>query len=66
MAAGAGSAQAEESGQPLWRHFLMAGLIAALLVPVLFFPPFHLIEARLYDIMSVVAPARPTPPTRGG
>jgi adenylate cyclase len=61
MAAGAGSGQPEESGQPLWRHFLMAGLIAALLLPVLFFPPFHLIEARLYDIMSVIAPPRPPP-----
>jgi adenylate cyclase len=57
---GGAAAQTEESGQPLWRHFLMAGLIAALLIPVLFFPPFHLIEARLYDIMSVIAP--PPPP----
>lgn len=40
----------------------MAGLIAALLIPVLFFKPFHLIEARLYDILSVVTPARPPQP----
>ena len=38
----------------------MAGFIAALLIPVLFVPTFHLIEARLYDIMSVIAP--PPPP----
>ena len=50
-------------GQPLWRHFLMAGLIAALLLPVLFFRPFHLIEARLFDILSIVAPARPPQPS---
>ncbi len=37
----------------------MAGLIAALLLPVLFFPPFRLIEARLYDILSVLAPPVP-------
>ncbi len=37
----------------------MAGLIAALLIPVLVFPPFRLIEARLYDILSVVAPPLP-------
>src|SRR3712207_5747788 len=37
----------------------MAGLIAALLIPVVFFPPFRLIEARLYDILSVIAPLRP-------
>ncbi|WP_262030671.1 CHASE2 domain-containing protein [Microvirga sp. Mcv34] len=40
----------------------MAGLIAALLVPVLYFPPFHLIEARLYDILSVVSPPLPARP----
>jgi adenylate cyclase len=51
-----------EGGGPLWRHFAMAGLIAALLIPVLFFKPFHLIEARLYDIVSVIAPPRPPQP----
>ncbi len=40
----------------------MAGLVAALLLPVLYFPPFRLIEARLYDILSVVAPPFPTDP----
>lgn len=60
MSGGPSSSQTEESGQPAWRHFLMAGLIAALLIPVLFVPTFHLIEARLYDIMSVTAP--PPPP----
>lgn len=40
----------------------MAGLIAALLIPVLYFPPFRLIEARLYDILSVIAPPLPAQP----
>ncbi|MGO4526700.1 CHASE2 domain-containing protein [Microvirga sp. 2MCAF35] len=40
----------------------MAGLIAALLMPVLYFPPIHLIEARLYDILSVVSPPLPARP----
>ncbi|MBB4041258.1 adenylate cyclase [Microvirga flocculans] len=40
----------------------MAGLIAALLIPVVFFPPFRLIEARLYDLLSVIAPPRPSQP----
>jgi adenylate cyclase len=40
----------------------MAGLVAALLIPVLFFPPFRLIEARLYDILSVIAPPLPAQP----
>ena len=47
-------------GEPLWRHFGMAGLIAALLIPfVFFFQPMRLIEARLYDILSVIAPPAP-------
>jgi adenylate cyclase len=41
----------------------MAGLIAALLIPLQFFPPFRLIEARLYDIFSIIAP--PLPPEPG-
>ncbi|UVF19949.1 adenylate/guanylate cyclase domain-containing protein [Microvirga terrae] len=40
----------------------MAGLIAALLIPVLAFPPFRLVEARLYDILSVIAPPLPAQP----
>src|SRR3712207_2925658 len=40
----------------------MAGLVAALLIPVVFFPPFRLIEARLYDILSVIAPPVPSTP----
>ena len=38
----------------------MAGLIAALLVPLAFFKPFYLIEAKLFDILSVIAPPRPS------
>ncbi|MBQ0820879.1 adenylate/guanylate cyclase domain-containing protein [Microvirga sp. HBU67558] len=40
----------------------MAALIAALLIPVLAFPPFRLVEARLYDILSVIAPPLPAQP----
>ncbi|MEZ0169057.1 CHASE2 domain-containing protein [Microvirga sp. TS319] len=39
----------------------MAGLIAALLAPLVFFPPFALIEARLFDLLSIIAPPRPFP-----
>lgn len=38
----------------------MAGLVAALLVPLAFFPPFYLIEAKLFDILSVISPPRPS------
>lgn len=51
------------SGGPLWRHFAMAGLVAALLIPFQFFSAFHLIEARLYDILSVIAPPYPLKPS---
>jgi adenylate cyclase len=57
-----GASSDYSGGEPLWRHFVMAGLIAALLIPVLFFPPFRLIEARLYDILSVIAPPLPVEP----
>ncbi|MGF9756204.1 adenylate/guanylate cyclase domain-containing protein [Microvirga sp. 0TCS3.31] len=40
----------------------MAGIIAALLIPFLFFQPFRLIEARLYDLLSVIAPPLPAEP----
>jgi adenylate cyclase len=53
-------ASTSRSGEPLWRHFAMAGLIAALLVPLAFFKPFYLIEAKLFDILSVIAPPRPS------
>nr|WP_246215753.1 adenylate/guanylate cyclase domain-containing protein [Microvirga makkahensis] len=48
-----------QTGEPLRRHFVMAGLIAALLTPLVFFPPFRLIEAKVFDILSIVAPPRP-------
>ncbi|WP_237050274.1 CHASE2 domain-containing protein [Microvirga ossetica] len=57
-----GASSDYSGGEPLWRHFVMAGLIAALLIPVLFFPPFRLIEARLYDILSVISPPLPAEP----
>jgi adenylate cyclase len=41
----------------------MAGIIAALLIPFLFFfSPIRLIEARLYDLLSVIAPPLPAEP----
>ncbi|MET0742523.1 MAG: adenylate/guanylate cyclase domain-containing protein [Microvirga sp.] len=46
-----------------WRHLAIAVLMAALLMPLLFFAPFRLVELRLFDIMSTLAP--PTPPTPG-
>jgi adenylate cyclase len=48
-----------QDGEPLWRHFVMAGLIAALLTPLVFFKPFTLVEAKLFDIFSTIAPPRP-------
>jgi len=40
----------------------MSGLIALLLMPLLFFKPFGLIEGRLYDLFSTIAPPRPPQP----
>jgi adenylate cyclase len=37
----------------------MAGLVAALLAPLVFFPPMTLIEAKLFDILSTLSPPRP-------
>ncbi len=50
-------------GEPLWRHFAMAGLVAALLIPFLFVNSFKLIEDRLYDILSVIEPPLPAEPS---
>ena len=55
------SAARAQNGEPLWRHFVMAGLVAALLAPLVFFQPFTLIEAKLFDILSTIAPPRPQP-----
>jgi adenylate cyclase len=55
-------AQDGEPVAPRWRNLLIAVVAAALLVPFLFFPPFRLIEARLFDIASTLAPLRPTQP----
>src|SRR5919107_2101301 len=49
-------------GRSPWRHLIIAALISALLIPVSFFRPFGLIEARLYDILSTIAPPRPPQP----
>ncbi len=37
----------------------MAGLVAALLTPLVFFPPFKLVEAKIFDILSIIVPPRP-------
>lgn len=37
----------------------MAGLVATLLAPLAFFQPFTLIEAKVFDILSTIAPPRP-------
>jgi adenylate cyclase len=58
----ASASKAEGADISAWRHFAMAGIIAALLIPVSFFKPFGLIEARLYDILSTIAPPRPPQP----
>jgi adenylate cyclase len=57
MGPDAGAARAQ-----LWRHLAIAALISALLIPFSFFRPFGLIEARLYDILSTIAPPRPPQP----
>ncbi|HEU6441859.1 MAG TPA: adenylate/guanylate cyclase domain-containing protein [Microvirga sp.] len=53
------SAPRIQTGEPFWRHFVMAGLVAALLTPLVFFPPFKLVEAKIFDILSIIAPPRP-------
>jgi adenylate cyclase len=45
-----------------WRNYAIAGLIAALLIPFVFAPSFRLVEARLFDILSTLAPPRPPQP----
>jgi len=39
----------------------MAALIAALLTPLVFFEPFRLIEAKVFDVLSTLAPPQPHP-----
>jgi adenylate cyclase len=42
-----------------WRHYAIALIVTALLAPLSFFQPLHLVEARLFDIFSTLAPPRP-------
>lgn len=42
-----------------WRHYAIALIVTALLAPLSFFQPFHLVEARLFDLFSTLAPPRP-------
>ncbi|MBM6593705.1 CHASE2 domain-containing protein [Microvirga pudoricolor] len=46
-----------------WRNLGLAALIAALLVPLLFAAPFRLVEARLFDVFSTIAPLTPPQPS---
>ncbi|MGO4571964.1 CHASE2 domain-containing protein [Microvirga sp. 2TAF3] len=64
MVNGNGTAPAEQDQDPrkAIRHYAIAFLIAALLIPVSFFQPFHFVEARLYDLFSTIAPPRPPQP----
>jgi len=47
---------------PLLRGLAIGLLVAAVLTPFLFFEPFRLLEARLYDLFSTMAPPRPDEP----
>ncbi|MGO4706751.1 CHASE2 domain-containing protein [Microvirga sp. 2MCAF38] len=40
----------------------IAGLVALLLIPLPFLPAFQLVEARLFDVLSTIAPPRPSQP----
>src|SRR3954468_19205398 len=51
-----------DDARPAWRNFALAGLVAALMIPFLFVPPFRLIETRLFDVLSTLAPPRPPQP----
>lgn len=51
--------QSEDAPRPAWRNVAIAGLIALVLLPLLFVPPFRLVEARLFDVLSTIAPPRP-------
>ncbi|MCB8819038.1 CHASE2 domain-containing protein [Microvirga rosea] len=59
------AAPAEQDSQTTgtWRHYAIALIVAALLIPFSFFSPFRLVEDRLFDLFSTVAP--PVPPQPG-
>ena len=60
-----GAAPAEQDGpgaMASWRHYAIALIVAALLVPFSFFSPFRLVEDRLYDLFSTLAPPLPQEP----
>jgi adenylate cyclase len=54
--------QEDEAAAPGWRRLVVGLLVGALLMPFLFFQPFRLLEARLFDILSTIAPPRPPQP----
>jgi adenylate cyclase len=45
-----------------WRRLAVPALVTALLVPFVFIEPFRLVEARLFDLVSTIAPPRPDRP----
>jgi adenylate cyclase len=51
-----------DPASPRWRGIVIAALVSALLIPFLFFQPFRLLEARLYDIFSTIASPHPPHP----
>lgn len=59
---GADSSRTGSTDRAALRHFAIAALIAALLIPLAFFKSFGLIEARFYDVLSTIAPPRPPQP----
>jgi adenylate cyclase len=52
----------EQAGAPRWHNLAIAALIALILSPLVFFPPFRLVEERLYDVFSTLSPLRPAQP----
>ncbi|RDI62073.1 CHASE2 domain-containing protein [Microvirga subterranea] len=59
---GADSSRTGSADRAALRHFAIAAFIAALLIPLAFFKPFGLIEARFYDVLSTIVPPRPPQP----
>jgi adenylate cyclase len=51
-----------DAAAPRWRNLAIGGLAAALVAPLLFTQPVRLLEARLFDILSTIEPARPPQP----
>jgi adenylate cyclase len=50
----------EHLSRPLWLTLVVAAGVSLLLLPLLFFVPWRLTEARVYDFFSIVDPPRPS------